>query len=262
VLNFIIAIYRFLFARPLFYKMNKTIYRLSLSGLGILNYENDKLSGELSFLTNSLTKKREGVVVDIGANVGNYTTSVRKINPNLSIYAYEPHPITFKKLKENRLDLVNYFNYAVGVSAGVLELYDYKSNDGSSHASLYKDVIEYVHKKESLSHSVNVVTLDSIIKENNIEKVVLLKIDTEGNELNVLRGGENSLKEGKIDAIHFEFNEMNISSKTYFRDIWDLLPDFAFFRMLPNGLVPIKNYSPLFCEIFAYQNIVAIRKSD
>ena len=89
----------------------------------------------------------------------------------------------------------------------------------------------------------------------------MLKIDTEGHEFAVLRGASNLLKTGRIDVIHFEFNEMNVVSRVFFKDIWDFLPNYDFYRMLPDGLAQIKNYSPVFCEIFAYQNIVAKLKT-
>ena len=88
-------------------------------------------------------------------------------------------------------------------------------------------------------------------------KIGLLKIDTEGHEFEVLKGAENLLKAGKIEMIHLEFNEMNVFSRVFFKDIWDYLPNYDLYRMLPDGLVHIKNYSPVFCEIFAYQNLVA-----
>ena len=78
--------------------------------------------------------------------------------------------------------------------------------------------------------------------------------------MNVLRGITEFIQSGKIGAIHFELNEMNVSSRTFFRDFWDILPNYVFYRLLPTGMVKIERYSPLFCEIFAYQNIVAILK--
>lgn len=84
----------------------------------------------------------------------------------------------------------------------------------------------------------------------------------EGNELAVLKGGEKSISEGKIKAIHFEFNEMNVSSRVFFRDFWKLLKDYQIYRLLPREMLEINHYSPLTCEIFAYQNIVAILKED
>ncbi len=52
MLNKILKFYRFIFARKIFYKLNKALYHLSLRGLGVLNYESHKISGETFFLKN------------------------------------------------------------------------------------------------------------------------------------------------------------------------------------------------------------------
>jgi hypothetical protein len=107
------------------------------------------------------------------------------------------------------------------------------------------------------------VALDKFLKEENIDCVDLLKIDTEGNEYKVLIGVSEYIYAGKIKAIQFEFYEMNIISKVSFKDFWDLLSKYRFYRILPGGgLIEIKNYYPLTTEIYAFQNIVAILNTD
>jgi len=256
--EFIFGAYRFLFARKFFYKFNKLINQMSLHGLGVLNYKTDKQSGEDYFLRNELKIMNGGVVLDVGANIGDYCSFLKRMNSTLNIYAFEPHPVTYQRLVSNTEKLaIKVFNVGVGATEGRLVLYDYANNDGSEHASLHKGVIEQIHKGQAIGHEVKVISLENFIAQHGIEKIELLKIDTEGHELEVLRGAANLLKNGKIKLIHLEFNEMNVVSRVFFKDIWDILPNYDFYRMLPDGLVPIKNYNPVFCEIFAYQNIVA-----
>jgi FkbM family methyltransferase len=205
----------------------------------------------------------KGIIFDIGANIGDYSKNLRKSNQQITIYAFEPHPITFKNLLINTTNLnINAFNVAIGSKKAILSLYDYADQDGSSHASLYKEVIENIHKSKAINHEVNIIDLNTFVKEHAIERVHLLKIDTEGHELEVLKGFEQFIQENRVDIIHFEFNEMNIASRVFFKDFWEFLPNYDFYRMLPDGLIPIKTYNPVFCEIFAYQNIVAIVKSS
>jgi FkbM family methyltransferase len=172
--------------------------------------------------------------------------------------------LTFLKLLKNTEIYSNVFVYNKGASSecGLLNLYDYGSNDGSEHASLFRDVISEIHGSQSVtSHEVELIDLDGFIESNNIQEVSLLKIDTEGNELEVLRGCIKSISSGKIKAIHFEFNEMNVASRVFFKDFWTALSEYDFYRLLPNGMIKIKKYNPLFCEIYSYQNIVAIYKN-
>ncbi|MFM5942219.1 MAG: hypothetical protein ACKO9G_02350, partial [Dolichospermum sp.] len=48
--------------------------------------------------------------------------------------------------------------------------------------------------------------------------------------------------------------------RVFFHDLQDILRGYCMYRMLPSGLLKLSNYSPILYEIFAYQNIVAIRK--
>jgi len=254
-------LYAMVFARPFFLKLNKFLLNISLRGLGVLNYRTEALRGEFDWLSSYLSTKSSPLVIDVGANVGNYSKDVLKINDSARVVSIEPHPVNFIKLKSNpELEGVLFHNLAVGEKLGELELFDYANNDGSSHASLFKEVITDLHKGNAVSHKVEVKPLSQIVELLDSERISLLKIDTEGNELNVLIGSKDILS--RIDAIHLEFNEMNIISRTFFKDIWDLLNnDFYFYRILPKGkLLPIPTYSSVFCEIFHFQNIVCIRK--
>lgn len=262
MLKLVYWFYRVIFARSIFYKLNKLLYSLSLKGLGVLNFESDLVSGEDWFINRYVANVDKGIILDVGANVGNYSIKIRRSNSSVEIFCFEPHPLNFEKLQYNTAQSnMNHFNVGVGSVAGKLTLYDYANNDGSSHASLYKEVIEEIHKQKSVEHEVEVITLDEFAKKYGIKEVHLLKIDTEGHELAVLKGFEGLIRAGKVNLIHFEFNEMNVASRVFFKDFWDFLPNYDFYRMLPDGLVPIKNYSPVFCEIFAYQNIVAKLKT-
>ena len=150
-------------------------------------------------------------------------------------------------------------NLALSKEDGILSLFDYEDNDGSAHASLHEDVIELLHNGKSKHYTVNVTSLDSYIEKMGIKCVDLLKIDTEGHELDVLRGSQKALNSFIIKSIHFEFNEMNIFSKATFYDFFIILKNYNLYRILNNGeLVHIDKYEPTFCEIYAYQNIVAI----
>jgi FkbM family methyltransferase len=262
MMEHIYNLYTYIFAKSWLIKFNKLLFNLSIRGLGILNYKTKYQSGELDWLTRYLSSIEAPIVFDVGANVGDYSNEIIKRFPNASIYAFEPHPKNFVKLASLDIRILHCFNKAVGSQQEQILLYDYEKNDGSSHASLYQEVIEEIHQGKSISYNVNVITLDSFCKEQQIQSIDLLKIDTEGNELKCLIGAKQLLKDGKINAIQFEFNEMNIISRCTFKDFWELLYDFNLYRLLPGGyLLEIRKYSPIFCEIYAYQNIVALKRS-
>jgi FkbM family methyltransferase len=262
LLGFIFKWHALLFARRGFYWLNYVLYNLGLRGLGVLNYSSSAVSGEADFVKRHLASARGGVVLDVGSNEGDYVELVRKYNTNVKAYCFEPHPLTFSRLQEKcrRLN-VDAFNVGVGREPGQLNLYDYAANDGSSHASMHREVFDHIHHAELVSHQVPIICLDEFVIEKQIESVKLLKIDVEGFEFNVLKGFAQYIGENKVEMIHFEFNEMNFASRVFFKDFWDFLPNYDFYRMIPGGLLPIKQYSPILCEIFAYQNIVCILKN-
>lgn len=254
-----------LFARARFVRLNRFLYAVSIRGLGILNYGSLEESGERHFLQRVLAQypaARGGpcVVLDVGANVGNYTREVLGIAPAAQVYCFEPHPGNVGRLREAIAARATVVPKAVGAQPGTLELFDYQDEDGSSHASVYKDVFEKIHKRPHVAHQVPVTTIDSFIAESGLTHIALLKIDTEGHELAALDGAVQTLRRQAIDVVHFEFNEMNIASRTFLSDFFERLPDFRLFRLLRDGWVPLGD-RPLE-NIFAFQNVVAVRKGS
>jgi FkbM family methyltransferase len=231
--------------------------------MGVLNFQSDYLSGEKWFIEKFCRNKIK-VAVDVGGNVGHYSEVLIQNNKGVRLYSFEPHPSTFKALKASA-DRFGYLamNLAVGAEPGFIDLYDHAARDGSQHASVYRGVIEDVHKSQSTHHRVPMTTLDSFMEDTGISRIDLLKIDTEGNELHVLSGAKKAIIEGRIELIHFEFNVTNVVSRVFMKDFYDLLSTYRLYRMLPDGLILLHEYGldVADVEIFAFQNIVAIHKN-
>jgi len=258
------AAYRRWFVGTRWYRLNVYLHELSLHGLGILNHENETLSGEQAALRRILggAAARSGtpVVLDVGANVGDFSRRVKAVAPAARVFAFEPHPVIFPQTwaaaKAAGFEAIQ---AGCGEERGRLTLYDYADvRSGSQHASLYQGVIEKLHGASAAAHDVQITTVDDFLCERAIDRVLLLKIDTEGSEASVLRGARRALDDGRIDFVQFEFNWTNLESRTFFRDLVDLLPRYRMYRLLPDGWAPLP-YSPLTCEVFAYQNVVAVR---
>lgn len=262
MLKLLLDLYRMIFIRKRFYRFNKALYELGLRGIGIRNHETEYLSGEKHFLS-LLGNSGPLVVFDVGANIGAYSEAIMKANPQCRIYAFEPQPDNFEHLAGSaRKYGYEAVNEALSDKPARSRLYDHADRDGSQHATLYRDVIEDIHKSEVVSHAVTVQTIDGFVKDKNLSGIDLLKIDVEGNEYKVLLGARQTIADGLINMIQFEFNEMNVVSRTFFKDFIELLEGFRFYRMLPDGLLDLGIYRAYRMEIFAYQNIVAIREAS
>ena len=239
---------------------NLRLYRLALRGIGIGNFESPALSGEHHFISNFCAQYGGAVVLDVGANVGDYSAQICRLDQTSKVFAFEPHPASYESLESQaRVSGFTAINMALGNARGTQQLFDYLEGNGSQHATLYRDVIEEMYGAPSTSVEVAVETVDSFMALRGIDRINLLKIDTEGNELQVLQGSFNAIKNKQIDIVHFEFNSMNVMSKAFMRDFYDLLPGFSFYRMFPDGLAFLAQYNCHLLEIFEYQNIVAIR---
>jgi FkbM family methyltransferase len=262
LLNSIFKCYQRIFARRFFARWNKLLFQLSLRGLGVLNYGAGRLTGETAFLKQITAKSGSLVVLDVGANEGDYASELLALAPSATVYAFEPHPRTYERLSRRAEERhFSAFNFACGSAPGRLALYDYQDRpEGSYHASFYSGVIEQIHQGAAVPWDVEVITIDDFVEREDVRHIDLLKIDTEGHEYEVLLGARRTLARGAIDTIHLEFNEMNVYSRVFCRDFYELLKDYDFFRMLPDGLLALGPYWPVTSELFGYQNLVAVHR--
>jgi FkbM family methyltransferase len=257
-------IYRMTFARPFCHRLNLKLFYLALHGLGVLNYQNDEVSGERYLLSSwlpSVIKRPNPVFFDVGANIGQYTKLLLRQFPGALIHAFEPHPGNYLRLIGNAFpaNQVKCHNIALGDSHGSLTLYDRADYDGSQHASLYEASVTEFHEQAAVATTVAVERLDEVAAREGITHIDFLKIDTEGHELAVLSGAAGLLREGGIGQIQFEFNALHVYSRVFFRDFRNLLRDYELYRLLPKGLLPL-NGNITATEIFGYQNILAVPK--
>lgn len=136
------------------------------------------------------------IVVDVGAHRGNTVARLREAWPLSRIYTIEPHPDNFRRLAA-RFDN----DARVVLQHGAL---------GARHCAAYLEpgvthTRHYiVNTPSTTAYDVNMTTLDRFCRRHGIDRVNYLKIDTEGLDLEVLRGAKRLLAEGRIDIIQVE----------------------------------------------------------
>src|SRR5258707_2460766 len=143
----ILNLYALIFARPIFRQLNYLLIQMGLRGIGVLNHRTAYLSGEDSVVRKMIQDLDTdgGVVLDVGANEGDFTNLVVSTSKNLKILSFEPHPRTYARLQQRfagNIRRVRVLNYAVGNKVGEISLFDYSDEDGSEHASVFREVIE------------------------------------------------------------------------------------------------------------------------
>jgi FkbM family methyltransferase len=132
--------------------------------------------------------KPGSLVVDVGANLGFLTALFSRLaTPAGVVHSFEPSPDTFRKLQEviveNRLDNVRAHNLGCGENKEQLQLYCMPSSGNSSL------------RRPERSHDIRAVQEVSIVRLDEylapqINRLDVLKIDTEGHEDAVIAGAE------------------------------------------------------------------------
>lgn len=153
---------------------------------------------ELMFIRKHL--KPGDIVVDVGAYVGHISLLLAdKVKPN-HLFAFEPTPSAFQRLKENwRLNdwpLTNLFRAAVGAESGTVFV-----KDGASPST--KNIVAETARHE-YSVEVPLVRLDDYLSVWHESPIGLLKIDVEGYEAKVFKGSRRLLQEARPRLIMFE----------------------------------------------------------
>ncbi len=168
-----------------------------------------------------LASMATGTVLDIGANIG-LTTLLHSRLAN-TVHAFEPSPSTFAFLKENvdRAGIPNAIlhNVGLGEQPGNFELTFAPQNRSGAFVS--------DQTQASTGHTIEQIqidTLDRRVDVHSIGKVDMIKIDVEGFELHVLRGGRNTLARDR-PAVVLEMNHwcLNAFQRTSIPDFIDTL---------------------------------------
>jgi FkbM family methyltransferase len=155
-----------------------------------------------------LINKESPVCLDVGANKGQTIDSLRRAFRNPYIYAFEPSTKTFKILKSKELgDRIFLYNKALAKKRQNREFINYNRHTLSSFLPLDSDV-ENRFREVGVNNKeiVEVDTVDRFLHHENIEDVDLLKIDTQGFDLEVLLGAKNALRSGVIRNVLIELN--------------------------------------------------------
>lgn len=156
------------------------------------------LDGE-TLLTSIIPNVKSGeVVYDVGSNVGLYSLSIAVHQPSASIFAFEPNPETFLKLKSN-LELNKEFSssirplqVALGNTNGIN---NFLLSSQHERSSLYEYNATWDNAQIKRRVSVEVRTIDSLIAEGRLPPPNHLKIDAEGADPLIIEGALGTISE-------------------------------------------------------------------
>lgn len=177
-------------------------------------------------------------IMDVGANVGDVAEAGLKSYPDSKIICFEPVKDTFSILS-NRLSgyssRTHLYNLALSNVEEECEINITSSHGANSimpQAKIHKDLNPNV--REIGKEIIHLVKLDDFCKQLPSQKIDILKIDVEGHELNVLKGGENFIK-NNVEVVLIEISFMRDTSI----EEQSIFKIFSFFEEMEFSLINI-----------------------
>lgn len=210
---------------------------------------------ELNFMKKTL--KKEDIFIDIGANVGLYSLiASQAVGKEGLVIAFEPAPTTFNRLLENKSlnNLNNIQARNCGLSDELGELNFYISDNGFDAWNSFSPSADNKLQKKI---TVSVSTLDCELQHIDKAKIKLVKIDVEGWEKFVLKGGEIFFK-NYSPIVMVEFADENTFNAGYsVHEIYDTMVNYGYeWHTIKNGEL-IKEAKKLY---YPYNNLIAIKQ--
>ena len=184
--------------------------------------------GELLNLNRYKTWLRENdikTVIDVGGHKGEFASAIRAILPDAQIYSFEPLPECYQKLSKRLMKYEKFKAYRVALGELRKEVTFWecaftKSSSILSMTNLHKKTFPWTSNNTALT--VQMEKLDDYIDRINLEKKIILKLDVQGYQDKVLKGGKQILK--KIDFVLVE---------TSFKTLYEGEPTFdAIYKLL------------------------------
>ncbi len=206
----------------------------------VLREQLDFFEDELRFVRRLLQPGQK--VIDIGANYGVYTLSMaKKVGTTGHVWAFEPTSTTAGFLKQGIV--------ANGFGQVTVEQTAVSSASGTAQLSLQREpeLNSIVHGESSAaaSETVPLVTLDECMDRYQWTDIELVKIDAEGEECNIVKGGRRFFAD-LAPLVQYELRK-GVEDLNYqlIRDFADLA--YRSYRLVPglNVLVPVQVDSPL-----------------
>jgi len=230
-------------------------------------YENDidmATNGEMRLLKEVAGNIR--VAFDVGANVGDWTATLLSLSgADIRVHAFEPCPSARARLLERAFPS-SVSVHPVGLSSTARQASMHVHGEARGTNSLYdRQGLEAGWGIESsgATEVVALETIDGFRREHRIERVDFVKIDTEGHEVDVLEGAGESLREGALRIVQFEYGGTYIDSRRLLKDVFDLTSplDYTIFLVAPDGLVAYPRYDQRL-ENFQYKNFVLLHEEE
>jgi FkbM family methyltransferase len=170
-------------------------------------------------------------VIDVGANIGQWSTGVALFNHTAQIIAFEPVPQTFQQLQRNAQPFSNIhcIQSAIGRETGTVKMYVESKSELSSPLLLTDDA-RVIHKTTVSPYEIEVPMTRLDDELDAFDEISVLKIDVQGYEPQVIAGAQETLKRVQMIVIEVTYIPY-YNGDMQFKDYMKLLLDDNQFRL-------------------------------
>ena len=158
--------------------------------------------------------------IDVGSHLGTYSDLILKYFSKTKIFMVEPQKDIFEKIKikYKKNKKIKIFNFAISDKNSQKNIF-INYHDLTSSLTEFNYNNSYLKLKSKIFNTtpkgmirkklkIKTVKMDTLISNNKIDEIDLIKIDTEGHELEVLKGIENKISKIKNILIEFHNDEI------------------------------------------------------
>ncbi len=169
--------------------------------------------------------RTDAVIFDVGAHTGQSVKRYRHIMPHARIYSFEPFAPSFEKLRDRYAGdpRVTPRQVALGARDGRAELHVNAFTQTNSLLPAATDVGQWSpdhYYKTVERREVDITTVDQLMREYDIAVLDILKMDTQGTEIDVLRGAVDALAAGRIRLVYSEVEFVHLyENQALFHDM-------------------------------------------
>jgi len=207
------------------------------------------------------------LLLDVGANIGDWSLAACRHLPSATVHAFEIAPRTAEELRSNAEaafpDRLVVNGFGLGDREGDITIYfSEESTTATSTIGEVFAVSAAEHGIRALTEiPARITTGDAYLREHRLERVNFLKIDVEGAEFSVLHGFAKAFGRGTIELVQFEYGPINVRTRQFLEDYYRFFTErgFEVGKLYPEGVA----FRPFGAddEDFAGPNYIACHES-
>jgi FkbM family methyltransferase len=165
---------------------------------------------------------KQPVIFDVGAHKGAYTEYVLSQVPDAECFLFEPNTELFEGLNKK----YNAFNILLGEIKGVKSFYECIGEADELSSTYKREVFADVKHRQDTKKC---YTVDAFCESINLDFIDFLKIDVEGAELDVLKGGIKMLREERVMFLQVEYGGTYPDAGITFVDVINLIEPYGYY---------------------------------